>query len=80
MTFKKISFLVVIFFIITKIAVADSSQHQYNFFVGNFDFSDDNQAALLVGVQHQNEDLNRDTILGNLSPIKGKRLKKVGNH
>ena len=37
MTFKKISFLVVIFFIITKIGVADNSQNQYNFFVGNFD-------------------------------------------
>ena len=71
MTFKKISFLVVIFFIITKIAVADSSQHQYNFFVGNFDFSDDNQAALLVGVQHQNENLERETFLGTISPITG---------
>jgi len=30
------------------------SDHQYNFFTGNFDFSDDKQAALLFGFQHQN--------------------------
>ena len=44
---------------------------QYNFFVGNFDFSDDNQAALLLGFQHQNESLQRETFLGNISPITG---------
>jgi hypothetical protein len=33
MTFKEISFLVAIFFIITKVAVADGNQNQYNFFV-----------------------------------------------
>ena len=72
MGFKKISFFVVIFFIITKIAVAeDNSQNQYNFFVGNFDFSDDKQKAVLIGFQHQNEDLNRNTFLGNVSPITG---------
>ena len=45
--------------------------HQYNFFTGNFDFSDDKQAALLFGFQHQNESLERDTFLGNVSPITG---------
>ena len=45
--------------------------HQYNFFIGNFDFSDDKQAALLFGFQHQNESLERDTFLGNISPITG---------
>ena len=45
--------------------------HQYNFFIGNFDFSDDKQAALLLGFQHQNESLQRDTFLGNISPITG---------
>ena len=47
------------------------SNHQYNFFIGNFDFSDDKQAALLFGFQHQNENLERDTFLGNISPITG---------
>ena len=45
--------------------------HQYNFFIGNFDFSDDKQAALLFGFQHQNETLKRNTFLGNISPITG---------
>jgi lipid A 3-O-deacylase len=48
-----------------------TSDHQYNFFVGNFDFSDDKQAALLFGFQHQNETLEKDTFLGNISPITG---------
>ena len=48
-----------------------SNDHQLNLFVGNFDFSDDKQAALLFGFQHQNESLQRDTFLGNISPITG---------
>ena len=48
-----------------------SSDHQYNFYTGNFDFSDDKQKAILVGFQHQNEKLERDTFLGNVSPITG---------
>jgi len=48
-----------------------NSDHQYNFFVGNFDFSDDKQSALLFGFQHQNESLERDSFLGNISPITG---------
>ena len=48
-----------------------NNDHQYNFFVGNFDFSDHKQAALLFGFQHQNESLKRDTFLGNISPITG---------
>ena len=36
-----------------------------------FDFSDHGKRSTLIGFQHQNEDLNRDTFLGNLSPITG---------
>jgi lipid A 3-O-deacylase len=36
------------------------SEHEFNFYTGNFDFSD-----------HQNENLQRDTFLGNASPITG---------
>ena len=36
-----------------------------------FDFSDDGKRASLLGFQHQNEELNRDTFLGNLTPITG---------
>ena len=48
-----------------------NSDHQYNFFIGHFDFSDDKQAAVLFGFQHQNESLERNTFLGNISPITG---------
>jgi len=45
--------------------------HQYNFYVGNFDFSDHKQKAILIGFQHQNEELERDSFLGKASPITG---------
>ena len=44
---------------------------QVNFFGGMFDFSDHKQRAMLFGFQHQNEELIRNTFLGNLSPITG---------
>jgi|TARA_B100000401_G_scaffold388486_1_gene293694 lipid A 3-O-deacylase len=44
---------------------------ELNFFTGMFDFSDDGKRAGLIGVEHQNIDLNRNTFLGNLSPITG---------
>ena len=47
------------------------NEHQYNFYTGNFDFSDDKQKAILVGFQHQNVNLERNTFLGNASPITG---------
>ena len=47
------------------------SEHQYNFYTGNFDFSDNKQKAILFGFQHQNENLERNTFLGNASPITG---------
>ena len=36
-----------------------------------FDFSDTGKKSTLIGFQHQNEELNRDTFLGNISPITG---------
>ena len=44
---------------------------EFNVYTGMFDFSDDGKSSTLVGFQHQNENLNRDTFLGNLSPITG---------
>ena len=49
----------------------NTNSHQYNFYVGNFDFSDDKQKAILFGFQHQNETLERNTFLGNASPVTG---------
>ena len=44
---------------------------EFSIYTGMFDFSDDGKRSTLLGFQHQNEDLNRDTFLGNLSPITG---------
>ena len=49
----------------------NASEHEYNFYIGNFDFSDHKQKSILFGFQHQNENLGRDTFLGNASPITG---------
>ena len=48
-----------------------SNETELNFFTGMFDFSDDNQKAGIIGIQHQNDDLFRDSFLGRLSPITG---------
>ena len=47
------------------------NNNEYNVYTGMFDFSDDGKRASLFGIQHQNEELNRDTFLGNLSPVTG---------
>ena len=44
---------------------------QLNMYSGMFDFSDQKQRAVLIGFQHQNEELYRETFLGTLSPITG---------
>jgi lipid A 3-O-deacylase len=44
---------------------------EFTLYTGMFDFSDNGKKSTLVGIQHQNENLNRDTFLGNLSPITG---------
>ncbi len=71
MNLKKLFLILIIFFSCNETTLADESPHQYNFFMGNFDFSDDKQSAILVGLQHQNEDLMRDTFIGKISPITG---------
>ena len=49
----------------------DDKETEFSVYTGMFDFSDDGKRATLIGFQHQNENLNRDTFLGNLSPITG---------
>ena len=44
---------------------------EINLFTGMFDFSDDKQKAGIIGLQHQNDDLYRESFLGKLSPITG---------
>jgi hypothetical protein len=71
MGLKRLNIFLAIFFTATKLFAAEISSHQYNFFTGNFDFSDDKQSAILIGLQHQNENLQRDSMIGNISPITG---------
>ena len=48
-----------------------SNETELNFFTGMFDFSDEKQSSGLLGLQHQNEDLFRNSFLGKLSPMTG---------
>tara|TARA_Y100001970_G_scaffold120547_1_gene149406 strand:- start:3831 stop:4343 length:513 start_codon:yes stop_codon:yes gene_type:complete len=47
------------------------SDHEWNFYSGMFDFSDDGKRATLFGIQHQNESLTKESFIGILSPITG---------
>ena len=71
----KMIFLLFFCFLINLSVFADEIKMENNtevsFFTGMFDFSDDGKKSSLIGFQHQNENLNRDTFLGNLSPITG---------
>ena len=75
MIFKK--FCLTLFFIFFAFSVnAENLENgdqntEFNVYTGMFDFSDDGKKSALIGFQHQNENLNRNTFLGNLSPITG---------
>ena len=75
MIFKRICLSISILFFVSSISAEEMKNNiqnnQYNVYTGMFDFSDDGKKSTLVGFQHQNENLNRDTFLGNLSPVTG---------
>ena len=66
-----ITFLTLFSINFASVADEDLQQTEINMFTGMFDFSDDKQASGLLGLQHQNEDLYRNSFLGKLSPITG---------
>ena len=76
MNLKKLLFIT-LFFLFSFSLQAEESKNvknkntEFNIYTGMFDFSDDGKRSTLIGFQHQNEDLNRDTFLGNLSPVTG---------
>ena len=47
------------------------TSEEFSIYTGMFDFSDDGKKSTLIGFEHQDENLNRDTFLGNLSPVTG---------
>jgi hypothetical protein len=64
--------LVLLTFSINANEIKDNNLNtKFSVYSGVFDFSDDGKRSTLIGFQHQNENLNRDTFLGNLSPITG---------
>ena len=71
---KRFFLNILLFFLIscfTSFADETSKETELNFFTGMFDFSDDKQKSGILGIQHQNEDLFRNSFLGKLSPITG---------
>ena len=70
--------ILILFFLLVfvNLSNAEDVKHielntEFNVYTGMFDFSDDEKKSELIGFQHQNENLNRDTFLGSLSPITG---------
>ena len=66
MIFKRLIVVLLLTFSSMNLAISEevkTNEHQINFFTGKFDFSDDKQKAILVGFQHQNENLYRDTFI-----------------
>ena len=66
-----IYFILGVFFINPSISDENLNDNEINFYSGMFDFSDDGQRALLFGLQHQNENLIRESVLGEISPVTG---------
>jgi len=75
MILKKISFILFITFFTFSLNSMEikkiGKDNKINFYTGMFDFSDHGQKSALVGIQHQDENLNRNTFLGNISPVTG---------
>ena len=76
MNYLRICYLVILSLLISSSIFAEetkvnSDNTKFNIYTGMFDFSDNGKKSSLIGFQHQNTDLNRDTFLGNLSPVTG---------
>ena len=74
--FKRTIYLIIVVFLFFAPVSSEenkisSNEHEFNFFSGMFDFSDDGKKSTIFGIQHQNETLFRNSFLGTLSPITG---------
>tara|TARA_B110000014_G_C20077630_1_gene562700 strand:+ start:358 stop:1089 length:732 start_codon:yes stop_codon:yes gene_type:complete len=56
---------------IKKVAYKHEPATELGLYTGMFDFSDDKQKAGILGFEHQDENLFRESFLGSLSPITG---------
>ena len=74
---KKYFFLVNLFLLISlplkseDVKKISGSEHEFNIYTGMCDFSDHGKRTQIIGFQHQNENLLRDSFLGTLSPVTG---------
>jgi len=59
------------FYSIAEEKITNNLNNEFSVYTGTFDFSDTGKKSTLIGFQHQNENLNRNTFLGNLSPVTG---------
>tara|TARA_B110001452_G_scaffold196244_1_gene166229 strand:- start:445 stop:960 length:516 start_codon:yes stop_codon:yes gene_type:complete len=76
MKLQKLNLLLLLFLFLTPVGSEEknsleSSSHEYNFYTGMFDFSDHGKKSAIIGFQHQNESLKKETFLGTLSPVSG---------
>jgi lipid A 3-O-deacylase len=77
MYLKKISLLLLLTLFLTpsqsESPKISEIENEYNFFVGTFDTIDKegDDKTSLFGIEHNNTNLFRDTILGKLSPVSG---------
>ena len=74
---KKYFFLINVFLLISlplkseEVKKISGNEHEFNFYTGMFDFSDDSKRSTIFGFQHQNENLIRESFFGTLSPVTG---------
>ena len=71
MKFKFLAISIIFYLFIKSFSFADDKTSGINFYTGMFDFSDDGKKAAIYGIEHQNENLYRDTIFGRISPVTG---------
>ena len=57
--------------LVSNTSLTEEKRSGINFYTGMFDFSDDKKRSTLFGIEHQDENLYRDTFLGRVSPVTG---------
>ena len=45
--------------------------HKYSIYTGMFDFSDEGKKSQIIGLQHLNDNLFRDSFIGTIKPVTG---------
>ncbi|MDA7755806.1 acyloxyacyl hydrolase [Candidatus Pelagibacter sp.] len=77
MKLEKFSLFLLFFLFLTPVNSQElkslKDKHEYSFYTGTFDLIDKegDDKTSLFGIEHQNEDLFRETFLGKFSPITG---------